>query len=137
MYVEVRILSWTELDDGVPPSLVAAFQSDKDYLSLDEATRSKVTMGTRLGGVPAWIQSPDEAPAGFRFVGQLDSTYSFYCPFPSFWTRRHMRCWLDKEVHEGRAWYMEGATFGDGGIGYIFVRETDGKPEARFFWQCG
>lgn len=135
-YVEVRVVSWEELDDGLPPELATAFQSDNEYLALDEATTNMVTTGTRLGSVPAWIQSPDEAPSGFRFVGQLDSTYSFYCPFPSFWKRRNLQCWPDKEVYEGRTWYMEGPNFGDGGIGYIFVRDAEGRPDARFFWQC-
>ena len=130
-------MAWVELDDGVSPDLADSFNSERLYLALDETIRQRVTTGTRVGGVPAWIQSADEAPAGFRFVGQLDSTYSFYSPVPPASQCGDVRCVLDKDLYEGRTWCADGPNFGDGGIGYVFVREVGGVPEAKFFWQCG
>jgi len=137
VYPEARILFWTELDDGIPSQLTPSFFSDQLYLSVDESVINQVRMSTKLGSVPAWIQSPGEAPSSFRFVGQLDSTYSFHRPLPSASLRNGLRGGLDVEAFEGRIWWAEGPNFGDGGIGYLFLKDTDGLPEAKFFWQCG
>jgi hypothetical protein len=105
---EVRVVRWIERD-------------------------GEVTTSTRLGGVPYWIQSPDEAPQGdWRFVGQLDSTHSFLqAPKrPAAWVHE------DKERLEGRAHYGDGPNFGDMGIAYLFVKTGDPSPQGWFFWQC-
>jgi hypothetical protein len=43
----------------------------------------------------------------------------------------------DKNRFEGRTHWAQGPNFGDGGIGYIFLKQGDGVPEGLFFWQCG
>ena len=92
-----------------------------------------VTASTKLGSVPYWIQSPDEAPSGWNFIGQLDSTYSFFTP-PS---TQSLDITADPELWEGRSHCCEGPNFGDRGIGYIFLRNTATTPEGWFVWQCG
>ena len=137
VYPEARILSWVELEDTIPHHLVQSFFTDKLYLSLGESVIDRVTMGTKLGSVPRWIQSSDESPPGFRFVGQLDSSYSFYRSLPPGTAREGLQGGPDTQAFEGRTWWADGPNFGDGGIGYLFLRETELLPEFKFFWQCG
>jgi hypothetical protein len=101
---------------------------------LPEEVIDRATWSTRLGGVPCWIQSPDEAPKdSWRFIGQLDSTYSFlFAP-----TIRVDGITEDAEHYEGRSHYCLGPNFGDGGIAYLFIRNVAATPEGWFFWQCG
>ena len=129
---EVRVVSWLERDDGVPNGLNAAFFDDDRYLSLPETTREMVTSTTRLGGVPHWMQFPSEAPNGWNFIGQLDSSYSFLtAPMKTApWIS------IDAERWEGRSHVGQGPNFGDGGIAYMFLRPAQGVPDAWFFWQC-
>lgn len=157
---EARVRRWLERDDGVPENLYQSFFDEESLLSLPEDVKGKVKWSTRLGGVPRWIQSADESPGdGWRFVGQLDSAYSFYSPISSpdeigcrigrkvngqfiydqpvtqkAGAPKH--AFIDEEKYEGRNWLTEGPNFGDGGLGYIFVRTTSGEPEGWFFWQC-
>ena len=157
---EARVRRWLGHDDGIPENLYQSFFADESISSLPEEVTGKVTWSTRLGGVPRWMQSADEGPGvGWRFVGQLDSTYSFYSPVPTpdelgcplgrKVEGRHVydqpatkkegapnQAYVDEEKYEGRKWLIEGPNFGDGGIGYIFVRTTSGEPECWFFWQC-
>lgn len=155
--LEVRIADWIDKEDGIDPNLAGHFFEDDTHLQLPEEVLDKCTTGTRLGGVPSWIQSPDEAPKGqWRFVGQLDSSYSFYQPPPKSKTNAVEGIgWKifksvfrlpaqpsgplheDKNRFEGRTHWAQGPNFGDGGIGYIFLKPTDGVPEGLFFWQCG
>lgn len=130
---EARIVEWIEQDDGIPEDSAPAFYSSEKFYELPEEESAKPTWSTRLGGVPRWIQSPDEAPQGWRFVGQLDSTYSFL-QAPS---TDAPGVFEDTERWEGRSHYCEGPNFGDGGIAYLFVREGGTTPEGWFFWQCG
>jgi hypothetical protein len=157
---EARVRRWLEHDDGIPEDLYRSFIDDKSIWSLPEGVTDKVATGTKLGGAPAWLQGADEGSGqGWRFVGQLDSTYSFYSPVP---TPDVIGChigrkvdgqyiydkpaklkagapdwaFVDEEQYEGRSWLTEGPNFGDGGIGYIFVRTTAGATEGWFFWQC-
>lgn len=114
---EARIVEWRERDD------VPAADGEPD-----------VTTSTRLGGEPFWIQGPDEAPeGGWRFVGQLDSTYSFLVA-PAAGAEGIS---ADPEQWEGRSHYCEGPNFGDGGIAYLFLRDGSTTPRGWFFWQCG
>ena len=113
---EARVVEWRERDDEFP-----------------ETGTGGITTSTRLGGVPFWIQNPDEAPDGWRFIGQLDSTYSFL----SAPTVGAAGVTLDSEHWEGRSHYCEGPNFGDGGIAYLFLRNTPTAPEGWLFWQCG
>ena len=89
----------------------------------------KVYPDTKLGSVPQWVQSPSEAPSdGWRFMGQLSDAYTFL-EEPT----------AQSEVYVypiGHEWGCDGPNFGDGGIGYIFLKHGAGKPEGCFFWQC-
>lgn len=128
---DVRIIAWLERNDGLPEAVADAFKNDRDYVELPADIQSKVTYSTRLGGIPRWIQSADEAPRNdWRFVAQLNSAYSFLCrPNGAYdWVQD------DKKQCEGRDCVAEGPNFGYG-LGYVFLRSTDGVPEGRFFWQ--
>jgi hypothetical protein len=131
---EARIIEWLERDDGITEEVAAHFFSLTEFSRMAESEMAKVTTSTKLGSVPSWIQSPDEAPKdGWRFVGQLDSTYSFlHAPTVSVSGINE-----DTEHWEGRSHYCEGPNFGDGGIAYLFLRNTSTVPEGWFFWQCG
>jgi hypothetical protein len=132
---EVRAVDWLERDDGLPDSLAPTFFDDKAYDELDRESRDRVTWGTRLAGVPRWLQSPADAPSastGWRFIGQLDSTYSFLRP-PSVnvpWVSGDADRW------EGRTHLAVGPNFGDGGIAYLFLSAGPACPEGLVFWQC-
>jgi len=131
---EVRVLAWIEMDDGLPASLASSFFSSDGLDSLADDIRERVTWGTRLGGVPRWIQSPDEGPGpGWRFVGQFDSSYSFLNPPKT----RHDWISDDPDRWEGRTHVGQGPNFGDGGIAYLFLHQTGGKPHGCLLWQCG
>jgi len=131
---EARILEWRVKDDGLSENDRSEFFDDSSYLDLPKETRAKVSDTTRLGGAPLWIQGAGEAPQdGWRFIGQLDSTYSFFRE-P---TVNVPGVTEDKEAWNGRSHYCEGPNFGDGGIAYLFLRAKVGVPEGWFFWQCG
>lgn len=131
---EARIVEWFERDDGVTEAQAVRFFSWEEFSQLPESVSAKVTTSTRLGGVPSWIQSPDEAPkGGWLFAGQLDSTYSFLTAPAT----EVPGIAVDPEHWEGRSHYCEGPNLGDGGIAYLFLRKTSGAPEGWFFWQCG
>lgn len=127
---EVRIIEWHQRDDGLASELASNFRNDEAHMRLAEETHAKITWGTRLGGFPKWIQSADEAPKGWAFVGQLDSSYSFLSPPKGDYS------WVksDPDGFEGRTHVAEGPNFGFG-LGYILLRRGSGVPEGCFFWQ--
>jgi hypothetical protein len=129
---EARIVEWLGREDDLDEETAARFFASSEYDELTEAETGKVTWSTRLGGVPRWVQGPDEAPEGWRFIGQLDSTYSFL-QAPGV---EDAGVAEDAERWEGRSHYCEGPNFGDGGIAYLFLRTGPGTPEGWFFWQC-
>lgn len=131
---EARILEWREEDDGFDEDEAARFLKADAYSELPRLKTKLVPAGTRLGGVPHWIQSPDEAPGSpWRFVGQLDSTYSFLKP-----PRTNVKdIYVDTKQWEGRTHWCEGPNFGDGGIAYLYVNLQSEPPSGWFFWQCG
>jgi len=131
---EVVVAQWIERDDGLPTSLTPAFFSADGLNSVGDDIRKKVSWGTRLGGVPRWIQTPEQGPgSGWQFVGQLDSTHSFLTPpkVEETWI------WEDRERWESRTHAGQGPNFGDGGIAYLFLRHLDAAPQGCVFWQCG
>lgn len=133
---EVRVMGWERRMDSVSRDLVTAFFDESRYFGLPGAVRQSVTFSTRVGSVPQWLQSPAEAPdsrGGWKFIAQLDSTYSFLqAPtVPVDWIS------TDREGYEGRTHVAEGPNFGDGGIAYVFLRDTGGLPEGVVFSQCG
>lgn len=131
---EARIVEWLERDDGIAEGDASLFFSSTEFFELPESEVAKPTWSTRLGGVPRWIQSPDESPTdGWIFIGQLDSTYSFLRA-PNSTTSGIVE---DHEKWEGRSHYCEGPNLGDDGIAYLFLRTTQSTPEGWFFWQCG
>lgn len=126
------IAGWHMRDDGLSREEAEAFYDEQSFLALGEQEWNRPTTSTRLGGVPRWLQSANEWPgAPWRFVGQLDSTYSFLSPpaDPPGWVRP------DPEIWEGRTHFAEGPNFGGGGIAYLFIREGEGRPSACMFWQ--
>ena len=133
---EVRVIGWERRIDTVSRDLVSAFFDESRYFELPDAVRRSITFSTRVGGVPQWLQSPAEAPNsrdGWKFTAQLDSTYSFLqAPtVPVDWIS------TDGESYEGLTHVAAGTDFGDGGIAYVFLRDTGGLPEGVVFWQCG
>ncbi|MEI8380659.1 MAG: hypothetical protein WCJ09_11050 [Planctomycetota bacterium] len=130
---EARIVEWLERDDGIDEGQVTRFFSPKEFFDLPESEAAKPTWSTRLGSVPQWLQSPEVPADGWTFIGQLDSTYSFFSP-PKSETAGIVE---DIEKWEGRSHFCDGPNFGDGGIAYLFLRQNQSIPEGWFFWQCG
>ena len=131
---EALVVGWELREDGIPDSMSASFFDETAYFALGDDVLKRVTWSTRLGSVPAWIQSPREAPQGdWRFLGQIDSTYSFISP------PRNTPAWasIDVKNFEGRTHVGLGPNFGDGGIAYLFLKKTEGAPGAKVLWQCG
>ena len=109
----IEIVGWLAHDDGIPEHERELFMGDVSLSAMSDEQRERPVAATRLGSVPVWIQNADEAPAGWRFVGQLDST--------------------DQTTYSG----VSAPNFGDSGIAYLFLRDRpDDVPEARMFWQC-
>ncbi len=127
----VRVVNWIERDDGLPATLTDYFRNDAQHLGLPEEVHAQVKWGSRLGGFPNWMQSAEEAPQGWDFVAQLDSSYSFYSP-PA-----QSQPWIsdDPEKFEGRTHIGKGPNFGFG-LGYVLLRRrANDVPEGCFFWQ--
>lgn len=140
VYPEVRIGRWLEKDDGLDQSDYNSFLNANECSDLEDG--EKVPGLTKLGSVPFWVQGPEVPEGGWTFVGQLDSKYSFFHPMPelavaSSTGRSQASCGTeDTEKYFGREWLIDGPNFGDCGIGYIFVRDLEKKPEGWFLWQC-
>jgi hypothetical protein len=129
---EARVVSWLERDDGLKAEVAAKFYSDAAYFALAEDVRGWASSATHLGGVPSWVQSPDEAPEGWRFVGQLSCYYGF------FRAPDVADAYAVDEDPEGYTHCCDGPNFGDGGTAYLFLKDrANGVPEGWFFWQCG
>ncbi|HXY35892.1 MAG TPA: hypothetical protein VEI07_16780 [Planctomycetaceae bacterium] len=131
---ELRVVGWFQREDGLPESLVPSFFDDDKYFALPEETLDSVSGITRLGGVPAWIQNPSEAPGPrWRFVGQLSCYHSFFVPPAT----EESWIWTDPDRGAGRTHCAAGPNFGDDGTAYLFLRDASPVPEGRLFWQCG
>lgn len=132
--LEVWIREWLPRNDELDSELRTRFFDDDEYFALDADTRGAATQETKLGSVPFWIQTPNEAPKGYEFAGQLDCFYSFYSE-PNL-----LQPWMspDETAWEGRRYVAEGPNFG-GGIAYLFVKNVQDSrpPDVVLFWQCG
>lgn len=131
---EVRIVKWQQRDDGISEDELQKFFISDDCETPPESLTEAIYAGTKLGGVPSFVQSPNQAPTGsWRFVGQLEYAYSFLtAPLG-----KHRKIWPDPKHRQGRSQYCDGPNFGDGGTAYIFVRDASPSPVGWFFWQCG
>ncbi|MDX2216204.1 MAG: hypothetical protein SFY66_23260 [Oculatellaceae cyanobacterium bins.114] len=128
--LEARIVDWVIQDDEISLDEESAFYDEERLRNLPDETHEKVYAGTKLGSVPEWVQSSDEAPGvGWTFIGQLSDSYKFFQK-PS--SQKGVYIYLSSEY-----WGCEGPNFGDGGIGYIFLRHQSERPDGWFFWQCG
>jgi hypothetical protein len=128
--LEARITAWTTQEDTISSDQQPAFLDASQFWDLPDTATDGVYFATKLGSVPAWLQGPGEAPGeDWVFVGQLSDSYQFLeqptNPIKAF------------VYPSSDGWACEGPNFGDGGIGYIFLRYGSEKPEGWFFWQCG
>lgn len=124
----VAIVGWLARDDGVSDVDAAHFFDEARWTALPDEIGCAPPQMTHLGGLPAWMQSPDEAPRpGWRFLGQLDSSYSFISlpNDPPPWVHP------DPERFEGRSAWADGPNFGDGGVAYLFKK----GDQVLMFWQ--
>lgn len=129
---EIRIVDWFECDDGIISEQVSDFYDDQKYTDLPEELIESLPKMTRLGGVPIWCQSADEAPKGWRFVGQIEESHSVFERPPDQKWESHI--WEPGTWYE-RRWLVGDHNFGTGSA-YIFLRDRSDKPEGLFFWQC-
>lgn len=129
---EAFIAQWTEQEDEIDPILKPSFFKEDRYWSLADSEREKPSMMTKLGSVPWWTQSPNEAPEeNWRFVAQIASWYSFFTP-PVDNESAFVK---DTDPASGKdCWLMDGPNFG-AGTGYVFLNFEASKPEGWFFWQ--
>jgi hypothetical protein len=135
--LEVRIVGWREMDDSVSELEAAAFFNSDDHNALPEELFEKMPNIAHLGGVPTWVQGPEDAPKdGWHFVGQLDSLYSFFTP-PNVEVPGILP---NPQKYLGRSHIGQGPDFGDAGMGYIFLRpdedDEEAVPNGWFFWQA-
>jgi len=115
---EARIVGWVESEDRITPAEAEAFMSHEAFFDLDEDLVESVSPVTRMGSVPAWIQSPQRPEGtGWRFMFQLDCEYVL------------------SSDPQGVG-VLEAMNFGDSGRGYLFLRTAGSHPEGRFLWQC-
>ena len=131
---EVRIVDWVECEDGVTAEQFDRFFDEQKHSDLpDELFDRLPQYMTRLGGVPIWCQSADEAPKGWQFVGQLEESQStFEVPLGQKWESHR---WDPGTWYE-RRWFVGNHNFGCGSA-YIFLRRHGSeKPEGWFFSQC-
>lgn len=107
-------------------TLQRAPEPDLDVSSFDLTVDEKdqISMATKLGGVPAWIQNNDTpccpcCGETMRFVAQIDAVPDGY--FPEQSTQWHQYHVFD---------------FGDVGQGYVFICPNDCSSDGAFLWQC-
>ena len=137
----MRIVQWLERNDGLNAEQASIFFDSEKWDALNEDVQDdlfvKAEQCTRLGGVPHWIQSSSEAPKdGWRFVGQLDSVNHFLTP-PKSNEKRIRAVKLDPKKSDLLTYCCDGPNFGDAGMGYIFLKDTQAIVQGWFFSQCG
>jgi hypothetical protein len=153
VFVEARVVAWSEGDDGVTQDQLPMFFDEARSRELDRAWWAAERFTTRLGAVPTFIQSADESPARpWRFIGQLSGGERISGPVPTaiatgYGIQRAVDGGWEMERPPGEpkgwivvdesGWYLPGANFGDGGMAYVFLDQTSDPPAASMFWQCG
>ena len=76
--LEVRIVGWREMDDGVEELQATEFFDADAFDELPEELRTGLPNVTHLGGVPSWVQGPEGAPRdGWRFLGHWTAGTAF------------------------------------------------------------
>lgn len=162
---EARVMEWVAREDGLREDQRRFFETREGFWDRPEDL-PKQHSGTRLGGVPTWIQEPEKE--GWRFLGQIGGGYRFEGPIPSpdeigcpvgtgrlgidFGYRQPERkrfdgpryvATIDSPTAVGPdrvledTWAAEGPTYGDGGIGYLLCKSESAEiPECAFLWQC-
>jgi hypothetical protein len=129
---EVRIIDWFESEDGVSPELASDFFDEQRYSNLPNELLKRIPNITRLGGVPVWCQSADEAPKGWQFAGQFQEEHRVFESPPGQGLEMQE---LDLGTGYQQLRWIGGHNFGTGSA-YIFLRHQSEKPEGWFFWQC-
>ena len=119
---EFLIMDWHAREDGISVEELPLYFSDATLAECSVEPSGH----TRLGGVPCWIQSAEEAPKGWRYVGQLSCSHTFL--------RAPLVMTDDVSEYEGE-YHCDGPNFGDG-IAYLYVRATGAGLQGWFFWQC-
>jgi hypothetical protein len=176
--IEARVTGWGEQDDLVTPDLEPAFYSAGTvdaagryvdaygkFYDTHEAVVDSVCGGAKVGGVPGWVQYPEDVAPGFHFAAQLAMYLHFPDPLPTadeaqatinFSENTPFRGYVvTKPAHPdpalrgeiyvsdltykryGSGFDVEAADFGDGGEGYLFIRPDPETPQGLFLWQCG
>lgn len=131
---EVFVQDWVVAEDGIAIADYARFFTSGFY-KLAEEVLSRPRWSTQLAGTPRWLQGVEpfvEDHPEWRFLGQLDNLHSFL---------HEPKCtpgWVvrDEDNWEERTHYAPGPNFGDGGIAYIFIKDTAASPTVIVFWQC-
>ncbi len=108
-------------------------------------------IGTKWGGNPEWIQNPEDFPAPFYFVAQLDygkkvqltnlSDMEIVDTYEFNGNMSYQVQLVGEELHwiselGDNMYYCPFANFGDAGVGYLFVDPNVEKPSGKFVWQC-
>lgn len=130
---EAVIAGWTELDDGIDEGVLTQFFREDCYHGtpgLWDQAASKIPLETKLGSAPRWLQGAEEGPAGWDFLGQIDSQLRFHRP------PRRIEPWMTPDGETPDVWWGPGPNFGDGGIAYLFADRRRDPPAVAMFWQC-
>lgn len=136
MEPEARVVRWVALDDLVSEQDYDKFFDDDAPGSLPDEVNDSVYAGTKLGGVPTWIQSASEAPGPpYRFAGQFDCYHEFAGPAPD---ADAVGCTITLTVAEDDSCFQcDAANYGDAGEAYLFIHADPERPSGLFLWQCG
>lgn len=151
---EVYVLNWEEHNDDIPENFRSAFLKSDVFEVVPRDIGQKSYSGTKLGSVPAWIQSPYEHI--HSFLGQF-SDFEFDSPIPTanelgctivrgaegsrYAEDPNRRClegpvavfeFTSDDQAQSKYWLCNTPNYGDGGMGYIF--RTPHSYE--FIWQC-
>jgi hypothetical protein len=118
-YDVMNITGWSLGDDGVSADLAMRVELENE--ELPEELVDQVDGGTKLGGMPLWVQSPEPLAAnGWRFLGQIDSVD---------WTA------TEEEMRRFPQRGYAGPNFGDSGIAYLRAEIADPR-RVVLTWQC-